>query len=193
MPDAACPLEGQGGVLALDAASRITGWCYGQLSWDAPWFGNWHMPFMGGEGMCYVAFENELIDAIDDKRPAQIVLESPLSRMVADSNERTVNLLRGLRAIVRLNAARGWEDEQGERHPIAVSEVSADLVRGEILGFSRVPGHPKAIKQHIVLGCRRRGWKVPDDNSGDACLLWEWHRRRVAGPRQHRLLGVAAA
>lgn len=172
----------QGGVMTIDAAG-ITGWAYGPTSWVMPWFGDWVLPFEGGEGCKFAAFENELIDACEQFLPEKIVLEAPIN-MPAMTNRAAMWQQLGLRALVRSNA---W------RRRIAVTEVSADIVRGELLGFCRVPGKPDAIKKHVVNFCRKRGWKVPSHNAGDACMLWEWHRRRVTGgqPAQMSLGEVA--
>jgi hypothetical protein len=165
------PPEGQGGLFTLDLA-RITGWAYGPLHWNAPWFGDWHLPFEGGEGCRFAAFENELTDALAEFRPASLILEAPIN-LPAMTNRAAMWQQLGLRAIARCNA---W------RENVPVSEVSADTVRVEVLGLSRVPGHPDAIKRHVEYWCRRKmGWKVPSHNAGDACVLWEWGRRRHTG------------
>ena len=178
------PPEGQGGLLALDLA-RVTGWAYGLPHWNAPWFGDWHLPYEGGEGCRFAAFENELVDAIAAFRPRSMIIEAPIN-LPAMTNRQAMWQQLGLRAVARCNA---W------RESVAVTEVSADIVRTEVLGLSRIPGHPDAIKRHVVYWCRRRrGWSVPSHNAGDACILWEWQRRRLAGtnPVQQPLLVSAA-
>ena len=171
-------MPGPGGILALDLA-RITGWCYG-LPWDdPPAFGTWHMPLQGGEGAKFAAFENELIEAVEAFQPARILAESPLP-LAAMNNRASAWQQLGMRAFVRSTAYR---------HSIPTGEISADMVRMELLGLSRVPGNPDGIKQHVVLWCRRKGWRVPDHNAGDACLLWEWAASRARGTNrvQHAL------
>jgi hypothetical protein len=169
----------QGGTLTLDLA-RVTGWAYGPLVWGEPLFGDLYMPALGGEGIRYASLENELIHMLDVFKPGQIVMESALPPQ-AQTNVTSARQAYGMRAIVYCNAYR---------EAVSVSEVSADLVRNELLGFSRAPGRPDAIKTHVVHFCKRRGWHVPSHNAGDACLLWEWFRRRLVGPRQGALVPV---
>jgi len=181
-----------GGVLALDLA-RVTGWAWGHLHWSAPWYGSWHMPETGGEGFRLMCLENEVADAIGEHKPEAVVLEAPLrflpvrrdrrtGRLRLESNREAMWQQIGMRAIVRCYCAR---------RSIPVSEVSADLVRNDILGFSRVPGHSGAIKRHVVQWCRHHGMRVSDDNQADACMLWCWQRRRLVGPVQRTLAEVA--
>lgn len=190
MPAPAAPPTG--GVLALDLA-RITGWAYAPLSWNRPRFGTWHLPETGGEGLRLMAFENELIEAILLFEPADIVMEAPMrflpvhrdrhGRMKIDSSRAAMWQQIGLRAMVKMQAVRNC---------IPVTEVSPDIVRSEILGFSRVPGQRGAIKFHVIRWCRANGMPVDDDNDADACMIWEWHRRRIAGPRQTSMVETAA-
>jgi hypothetical protein len=172
----------KGGIFTLDLA-RITGWAYGCANWRSPMFGTWHMPLIGGEGMRFAAFENELEAALEELEPLSIVCESPLP-LPAVTNRAAVQQQLGMRAFVKAACYRA---------SIECTEVSADLVRMELLGFCRAPGRPEAIKNHVVAYCRRKGWKVPDHNAGDACLLWEWKRRRVSGsvPMQRELGAIA--
>ena len=90
----------QGGVMTIDAAG-ITGWAYGPTSWVMPWFGDWVLPFDGGEGCKFAAFENELIDACEQFLPEKIVLEAPINMPAmtnrAATNTKTRNGQRDLR------------------------------------------------------------------------------------------------
>lgn len=156
----------------------MTGWCYGPPGTEVPEFGTIHMPLEGGEGCRFAAFENELIGLLERHEPSHIYAESPLP-LAAMNNRASAWQQLGLRAFVRSN---------GYRYSIPVGELSADLVRTEILGFARAPGRPDAIKAHVVLWCRRQGWRVPDHNAGDACLLWAWVARRRNGHRQQHAL-----
>lgn len=164
--------------------ARITGWAYGPVEWAAPWFGSWHMPLIGGEGMRFACFENELVDALELYQPETVILEAPIA-LPAMTNRAAMWQQLGMRAIAR---AACW------RQSIVVSEVSPDIVRSEILGYSRIPGHPGAIKDHVMGWCRKHGLRVPDHNAGDAVLIWTWHKRCVTGARavQQPLWGKVA-
>ena len=176
-----CPVLGHGGVLALDL-SRVTGWCYGAPGCNLPEFGSWLMP-LAVEGARYAALDNELTDAFAALRPSHVIIEAPIA-LPAMTNRAAMWQQLGMRAIVR---AAAWRDS------VSVSEVSAEIVRNELLGFSRVPGKPGAIKFHCIRWCRRNGIHVTDDHQADAVFLWEWRRRRVSGewPRQRKLFEAA--
>jgi hypothetical protein len=163
-----------GGVLALDLSS-FSGWAYGHLADRDPAFGTWRLPPEGGEGARYAAFENELALAMDELAPSKLILEAPLSfaALLGVSNMRVMCQQYTLRGIAY---AEGW------RASIPVSEVSADIVRLEMLGQSRFA--KDTVKREVVRYCRRRGWRVPDHNAGDACLVWAWHQgQMLASPR----------
>lgn len=165
----------QGGDLALDLAG-VVGWAYGLRHQKNPWFGTWHLPHIGGEGARYAAFENELELAIARWRPGKMVLESslPLGALAEVSTYKVVAQQLTLRGIAY---SEGW------RCSIPVTEISAPSVRKEILGQAWWP--KGQIKRVVMAYCHRRGWRVPDHNAGDACLVWEWHRVRMtneAGP-----------
>lgn len=161
----------EGGVLALDLAG-IVGWAYGHVHQRRPIFGRWPLPKVGGEGGRYATFENELAAAMERLHPSAMVIEAPLSfqALLGHSDAATVQQQYTLRGIAYM-----W----GYRDRCRVSEVSADLVRYEVLGQSRFP--KGEVKGHVVRWCMRHGMNVPDHNAGDAVLTWEWHRRRVAG------------
>ena len=168
----------QGGILALDLSS-VTGWAYGPLDWAAPEAGIWLLPKQGGEGARYAALENELIDVVDAWAPARIVCESPIP-LPAMNNVTAAYQQLGLRAIVK---ALAW------RESIPMSEVSADIVRLEILGIAR----GQAIKTHVLHWCRRvKRWDIDDHNAADAAMLWEWERRHIGGPPQGNIWPWAA-
>lgn len=160
-----------GGILALDLAGTV-GWAYGAIGARDPAFGCWHLPYEGGEGARYAAFENELAAAIDRFVPARLILEAPLSflALISRSNMRVMTQQYTLRGIAY---AEGW------RGAIPVTEVDSFTVRQEVLGQGRFG--KDVVKREVVRYCRQRGWRVPDHNAGDACLTWEWLSRRLSG------------
>jgi hypothetical protein len=176
------PRPPPGGVLALDLA-RVTGWAWGHLEWPGPWFGTWQLPKFGGESARFGAFTNELTDALDLFEPDQIVVEAAIYPKRWETNEAAMSLLLGLRGILYGTA---WHYE------IPVTGVSASYVRDAMLGFSRIPNRPGAIKKAVKGWCERRGWRVPDDNAADAAMTWAWHQRQMRGPRQLSMKEMSA-
>jgi Holliday junction resolvasome RuvABC endonuclease subunit len=155
------PLD-QGSILALDLAG-IVGWAFGEH--QPPRFGTWHLPHFGGEGARYASMENELYAAIEVLRPDHLVLEGHIP-LAAMNNVAAARQAFGLRAMVRSEAYRA---------SIPVFEVDAQTVRRDVIGQGRFA--KDSAKREVVAWCRRQGWKVPDHNAGDACVLWEWYRR----------------
>lgn len=153
-----------GGVLALDLAGTA-GWCYGDVDDIVPLFGIWRLPKVGGEGARYAAFENTLIDHLNEWRPSWIVLEEALPP-VAQTNTFSAYQQYTLRGITLAEAYRA---------SIPWSSVSAQLARLEVLGRAR----PDDKKEAVMAWCRHRGWLVHDHNAADACVVWEWHRRKL--------------
>jgi hypothetical protein len=173
-----------GGVLALDLAG-VVGWAYGHLTDRNPAFGTWRLPHIGGEGARYAAFENELAEAMDEFAPSKMILEAPLSfqALLGVSTGRVMQQQYTLRGIA---LAEAW------RASCAPSEVSSDIVRLELLGQSRFA--KDTVKREVVRYCRQRGWRVPDHNAGDACMIWAWFQQQMrAVPRTSGPLFVEAA
>lgn len=167
-----------GGVLALDLSSSV-GWAYGSLDAVVPAFGVWLLPHTGGEGGRFAAFENALAAAMDQMVPSRVVVEAPLSfqALLGVSN---------MRVMCQQYTLRGFAYAEAWRANVPISEVSSDIVRLAMLGQSRFA--KGTVKREVVAYCRARGWRVPDHNAGDACLVWAWFvgqvsgRRAVAGP-----------
>lgn len=171
-----------GGVLALDLASTV-GWAYGRTTSNAgPAFGAIGLPKTGGEGARYACFQNELIPMLERLEPKSMIVEKHLP-LPAMNNVQSARQQLGLLAIALSEA---W------RYRIAVNEIDAVSVRMEVLGYA-YPRKGSDIKQSVVAYCRSRGWFVPDHNAADACLIWEWHRRRVHAPEQRTMFWLRTA
>jgi Holliday junction resolvasome RuvABC endonuclease subunit len=130
----------------------------------------------GGQGAKFQVLDNELCRMVEKWRPEKIAMESPLPPQ-SQSNTNSALVLYGLRAIVVLRAYG---------YSIPISSASADLVRSELMGFSRMPGHkPGSIKDAVLAWCRhRKHWKITNHNAADAAMVWAWHQRRLTAPRQ---------
>jgi hypothetical protein len=157
-----------GGVLTLDLSSWV-GFCYGHISDRVPWFGSWKLATVGGEGARYASFENELAATLEACAPCALILEAPLP-LPAMNNVAAARQQLSLRACSYV---------EGYRASVPVSEIDVFTVRAEVLGSSG-RGHGKPTRE-IVTYCHRRGWMVTDHHSGDACLIWQWHRQRASG------------
>jgi hypothetical protein len=161
-----------GGALALDLSST-TGWCYGLIGALAPeGFGVWRLPYDGGEGGRYAAFENAMIEGMHLWSPSRVILEAPFTfqALLGVSTERVMKQQYTLRGIAY---AEAW------RAGVPIEEVSSDLVRLEVLGQSRFA--KDTVKREVIKYCRGRGWNVPDHNAGDACVIWVWLNARLSG------------
>ena len=157
----------------MDLSSYV-GWAYGLTDSISPRFGCWQLPHIGGEGAKYATFENELAAAIDVLSPGSIVLEASLS-LQALAGVSTIAVARQQLTL------RGIAYSEASRASSPISEVSSDIVRLAVLGTSRFP--KKQVKYEVIQYCRARGWKVPDHNAGDACLVWQWQMMQLSGTR----------
>jgi Holliday junction resolvasome RuvABC endonuclease subunit len=162
-----------GGILALDLSGTV-GWAYGAPDDAAPHFGCWHLPYVGGEGGRYAAFENVLAETIASFAPARLVLEAAMSlpALAAAST---------FKVVCQQLTLRGIAYSEAYRASIPISEIDSYTVRYAMLGT----GHfsKGTVKREVVSYCRNRGWKVPDHNAGDACLVWAWHSTQLRGGR----------
>jgi Holliday junction resolvasome RuvABC endonuclease subunit len=165
------PALAPGGVLALDL-SRSTGWCYGAVGDRSPAFGVWHLPHTGGEGARYAAFENVLAAAMDAWAPGKLVLEAAFS-LQALANASNIAVARQQLTLRGIAYAEAW------RASVPIVEIDSFTVRSEVLGRGRFA--KETVKREVVQFCRARGWKVPDHNAGDACLVWLWLTNRLRG------------
>lgn len=155
-----------GGVLSLDLASK-TGWCYGpigvQLIHRHPVWGVWQLPAPTIAGRQAVAYENELLDAIDQYQPKLVVYEASLPAG-AQSHARTAELLIGLGVIT---------DMACYRHEIEVRKEYPQTVRAKVMG----PGNGRITSKQkneglIVRWLQARGYEVEDHNAADSLLQW---------------------
>lgn len=160
-----------GGILALDL-SRTTGWCYGLIGDPMPAFGVWHLPNVGGLGARFAAFDNQIIAAMKAFRPARLILEAPLT-FQALLGVSTARVMQQQYTLSGFCYAEAW------RCSVPIMEIDSFTVRSEILGQGRFA--KDAVKREVVSFCRKRGWKVPDHNAADACLIWLWLERRLRG------------
>lgn len=151
-----------GGILALDL-SGIVGWCYGRIDDVLPLFGTWHLSESKLLGPRYVAFENELIDALDRFQPKLVIAEAPLP----SNRQGSTNVARQQFGLAAYVEGECW------RRQIECREQPAHQVRKTVLGKGSF-GSSEAAKAQVLAYARAQGWKVPDHNAADACVLWRY-------------------
>jgi Holliday junction resolvasome RuvABC endonuclease subunit len=162
------PALTQGGVLTLDLGG-VVGWAYAPLDAVSPYADTITLPKVGGEGMRYASFENELAALIERLAPSAMVLEAPL-RFAAQNNER---------ACRQQYTLRGFAYSEGHRASVPVSEQDVDTIRLEVFGICRFSGRdPKA---EVVRMLRARRILVTNHNAADAVAIWLWHKQRMRG------------
>lgn len=160
------------GILALDLSSSV-GWAFGYAGARRPLCGVWLLA-KGDLGRMLASFDNELDDAILLHRPSLIVAEAPLPP-TAVSNATVWRQ--------QLSLA-GMAEAAAYRHDIEFREQACSTIRLEILGTGRFPNGN--AKPAILAYCERKGWGVPDHNSGDACVTWEYACRHLPAARWRR-------
>lgn len=169
-----------GGVLAFDL-SRVSGFAYGHPGDRMPRWGRIFINHIRTEAERFHAFEDAVIELFNETVPGTVVVESPLGIQRWHTTMDVMCQQLGLRAFVIAEA---------HRRSAAISEVSADLVRYELLGRRQFA--KDTIKSLVVDYCRERGWRVPDHNSADACMIWAWHVGRARGVARSLFREVAA-
>jgi Holliday junction resolvasome RuvABC endonuclease subunit len=163
-------------ILALDL-SRTTGWAFGHQFANAPRFGRIFIDKISFEGGRFLAFRENIAELFEELQPDRVVMEAPQPMERWHTTMDTMMQQLGLRAFVVAEAAK---------HNAALTSVSCNIVRGDILGQSRFAKN--TVKQTVTRFCWERGWRVRDDNEGDAALMWLWAiqawrgNRRRSGP-----------
>lgn len=161
-----------GGIFSLDL-SRIIGWAAGQPTDNGPRYGRKVLPHIGGEGARYADAADWLEAKMEELRPRWLIVEAalPLQALARYSSERIANQQLTL---------RGYAYEMGYRYSAEVTQVDAQTVRFEVIGLPRSTSRDEA-KRAVMRFCRNHGWRVPDDNAGDAVMLFIWKQQRLTG------------
>lgn len=151
-----------GGILSLDLSTRC-GWAYGTVACPKPVFSVWRLPAATEAGRQGAAYENELLDAIDQYHPKMVVFEAALPAG-AQSHARTAELLIGLAMTTEIACYR---------HEILVRKEYPQTVRSKVMG----PGNGRITSKQkeagvIVRWLNERGIEVEDHNAADAILQW---------------------
>ena len=152
------------GILTLDL-SRHTGWAFGRAAGGTPLGGTWELPGIAdGVGRPLAALCDKLADAITVHSPDLIVFEAPLP----PSAMKSVAWARFALAMV------GVVELVAYRREVRVLEERVETARMKLLGKARWPGGRDTAKAEVLAWCNRQGWRVTDDNAGDALVLWKW-------------------
>lgn len=164
-------------ILCLDLGAAVCGFCCGSQDERQPRIGSWHLPKIGGRGARYVALENTLAKAIPEWGVVSIVVESPLPIMALFSSRG--DLQANSQAIRVQHTLAGFAEAEAYRNHCRYSEVSADLVRGYVLGQRRF--EKGTVKAACMAHCKALGLSVPDDHAADATLIWLWNISQLTG------------
>ena len=168
-----------GSVLFLDISSRV-GWCFGCPGDPMPKWGVWLIPISEGFGKAFIAFENVLLDFIDEFQPGRIAVERPIPQR--GNNVVTAELTYGLHAIVALHCYR---------HDLALTRPAVGTIRAKVCGRSKRTDMEKAakigVKDAIVLPwIKSMGWgEITSADARDAAAGWAFEtglraKRRAA-------------
>lgn len=152
-----------GGILALDLSGSC-GFAHGHAgSNELPAFGTWHLPPGAWLGPKFVAYENELIAALEGLQPKLVLMEAPLPA----SRQGSTNVARqqfGLAAITEAECCRAR---------VVLREQPAHMVRKAVLGRGAFGGSEPA-KAAVIAWCRAQGYCVTDDHQADALVLFRF-------------------
>lgn len=154
-------------LLSLDLSTH-TGWSCGSLLPQPVTHGVLHLPKTGEDiGRFLSAFREWLGHAIEELAPTDIVFESPILRGKTS-----------LAALRKLYGLAGVAEMVALDYEIPIQEASLSAIRKHFIGTSKAPkdiiGDDKRrawLKAHTVSECRRRGFRVADDNDADALAL----------------------
>ena len=151
-------------LLALDLASR-TGWAFGPIERDQPFFGSQKFS-SGRDGARGEVFANALrwmLQVCKESIPDAVVCEAPLHHALRRGNSREGNdeIAFGLAAVVEAAARVRGVRIMKPAPTIAVRRyfIDANLPREE-------------AKRVTMRRCRTLGIDVSDDNQADAVALW---------------------
>lgn len=150
-------------ILYLDLAG-ILGWACGSDEGTPPVYGVFKLPKTGEDiGRYLCAYRDWLGPAVEELAPGEIVFESPF--LPKATTITTVRKLTGLAGVTEMVACD---------YKIQVREANNWDVREHFVGVKMAPRsvpkdeRRKWIKNRVVAECRKRGFRVADDNDADA-------------------------
>lgn len=166
-------MPGPGGILTIDAASRLTGWAYDTVDGRDPSYGAWVLPGIADLGDLWTRFRNTLEDAVTVHRPRRIVFAIPLMKGHANSRA-----LIGMSVMIEVVC----QDEA-----VLCNEVAETTARKEILGRGSFmvyrDGKPikgtgtERAKIAAMEWCGGRGWRPQTHDVADALVILEYAKR----------------
>lgn len=177
-------------ILALDLATRF-GWSCGSLEPNPIAHGVIALPKTGEDiGRFLAAFRDWLGHAIEELGPTEIVFESPiLPAATSLAATRKLYSLAGVTEMVALD------------YGIPIREANLTDIRKHFIGTARAPKtittpelRRRWLKDQTVEQCRRRGFRVADDNDADslALLAYALHLKQPGYRLEHHDLRRAA-
>lgn len=156
-------------VLALDIATK-TGWAVDHpVDPGRPQFGTIVLPrpaFEGDYGTRLSIFRGALVRMVAEHRPTHLTYEAPRPNTgEGDTNIHTIMVLIMLAGIA---------EEVGTTLKLDVRAANIASVRKHFIGTSR--GRRDEMKRAVMGRCKQLGWNPLDDNSADACAIWDFQR-----------------
>lgn len=159
-----------GGLLALDLATTL-GWAALSSPGERPIWGSRRNGGVPGApvGAVIADFEDWIARQLDLLQPASVWAETPFVARGMNMNPRTVLVLYGLRAAM---LAAVW------RRDLVYRDVSIKQAERFFTGISGARTAEK--KRATIAMCERHGWRVADDNEGDALAVLMYAENQVA-------------
>lgn len=163
-------------VLAFDIATQ-TGWACGAYG-EKPTFGSFRCDSQGTRlGRRLRICGHHVVELIDRLKPDVIVREAP-ELLPHDT----------VSPLVITYALHGQIDACADQAGLRCTPYRQDTVRSHFIGMAKAPkvigkgftgGKRKDIrrdwmKETVMKRCRLLGWKVKNDDEGDACALWDY-------------------
>jgi hypothetical protein len=176
-------------VLALDLAT-ICGWAFGSPNGSRIEYGSFKLPSTDHDiGRFLIAFDDWLDKIIERFAPDEIIFESPVLPA-----KTTLPVLR------KLYGLAGQTEIIARRNKIPCREASISAIRWKFIGVRFAPKSIRDkrirriwVKEATMRECRRRGFRVSDDNQADALALLNLRlAQRVKGFRLTQEEKVAA-
>ncbi len=165
-------------TLALDLASRITGWAADVPGTQRPAHGRFALSGIKDLGLLYCELENCLDILIEKYQPDRMIW----CKAFFDKQQTAARALNGLQAIAERTAYL---------HGIEAREVVENNVRNCVLGRSNfgtkdewgrlVGDGSERAKEAVLEWCASKGLKPGDHNDGDALVLLKYDRMHRAG------------
>ncbi len=175
-------MPARNGCLALDLASRGTGYAFQSDEPDAPvTYGLWLLRGMSDLGMLYASLRNVLEDAIAVHQPSRLVFVPALFREAQTAARALAGLVAVTEMVAYDNEVRAYEcNESTARKAVLGRSNFTQRVAGKIVAGSG----SKLAKEAAMTWAREQGWHPQTDDVADALVVLAYDRQMQAGRRR---------